>query len=1042
MPVSLQELTQCLSQTLSNDTATRIKAELHLGDLLAAPETGLALAQLVAQQNANVGLRQSAAIILRRFVNERWSPALPKWKGTSAPVELKAQTRQIVFQCLSDPQSKIRSLCAQILTTIASADWPDEWPDLLDALIALLSSNSPASVHGSMQVLAEFIKSDLTEDQILPILRQLLPILLNILGAPQQHSVLTRARAVSVFKTCVETLFMVKQEHPQAVKEAAASILPAWLEAFKYLLNIDPRQDVEGTPNWDGIALRIQIYKALDTIHVPFSKQLLPYINDLLTVSLNHLTLLYPTFVHYYLMGEEPVPLPSENEATELTQLFCAIMDLVSVMTRMGRSKKWFDGGNARALVIAMFNWIQITKEDEEEWANNANAFVANEAEEALSFSVRVSGLDMLAALIEEFQPVAMRTIQQAIQEITRTSNEARDAGNPDWWRPLEAMLAAVGSQAEDVLEWIEDQESAGHPSPMDIEPLLTNVVPNLLGLADCPFLQGRAFVFASQYTKVLPTQLAGQYLEATVHVLEASDAGVPIKISALRAVQNFCKEIDDALLEPVAPRIVKAIGPFLSVTTEDTLSLVLEALDVVVKIGDGKWMTTDLASSLVDAILDIWMKNNRDPIFISLLTEILASLALSPAPAVYATVVKKALPPLCNAIMASTAREPWIAGTAIDLVSSLIQGAPASGLGDGFINILAPSLFLALRTVEDRDVIQNGTACITLIIRKDYPQLKAWTDPTSGQSGLECVLAVLAQQLKSNDESGGLVVGDLIIHLFRRAGESVLPVLPDLLKAMLARMTQAKTASFIQSLVIPFAFLIYNQRDTMLAMLESMDIQGRSGLDILLQTWCENEETFQGFWAQRISTLALCSLYISERPSLQKITVKGDLIIKPETRNVIMTRSRTKQMPTEFTRIPFPVKALKLLLRDLQTGGESATRRINLEDVESDDGESEWLEESMTTVKEKFPDLKDEELMYLSDVLSAPTGLPFDNDDTLEASDDDDLKNDPVSQMDMRGHLLTFFRECAAHNTNNFSAAIDQLTPEEVMVVGQVVGH
>ncbi len=45
-------------------------------------------------------------------------------------------------------------------------------------------------------------------------------------------------------------------------------------------------------------------------------------------------------------------------------------------------------------------------------------------------------------------------------------------------------MLAAVGSQAEDVLEWIEDQESAGHPSPMDIEPLLTNVVPNLLGLA------------------------------------------------------------------------------------------------------------------------------------------------------------------------------------------------------------------------------------------------------------------------------------------------------------------------------------------------------------------------------------------------------------------------------------------------------------------------------------------------------------------------------------------------------------------------------
>ena len=54
---------------------------------------------------------------------------------------------------------------------------------------------------------------------------------------------------------------MVKQEHPQAVKEAAQSILPAWLDAFKFLLNINPTQDIDGTPNWDGVALRIQIFK-------------------------------------------------------------------------------------------------------------------------------------------------------------------------------------------------------------------------------------------------------------------------------------------------------------------------------------------------------------------------------------------------------------------------------------------------------------------------------------------------------------------------------------------------------------------------------------------------------------------------------------------------------------------------------------------------------------------------------------------------------------------------------------------------------------
>lgn len=51
--------------------------------------------------------------------------------------------------------------------------------------MGLLASGSPDSVYGAMQVFTEFIKTDLTEDQILPVLRQLLPVLLNIVGAAQ-----------------------------------------------------------------------------------------------------------------------------------------------------------------------------------------------------------------------------------------------------------------------------------------------------------------------------------------------------------------------------------------------------------------------------------------------------------------------------------------------------------------------------------------------------------------------------------------------------------------------------------------------------------------------------------------------------------------------------------------------------------------------------------------------------------------------------------------------------------------------------------------
>ncbi|KAI0673956.1 ARM repeat-containing protein [Trametes maxima] len=1019
------EIAQCLSATLSTDPNARIAAELKLSGLLKAPEAGLALSHLVLASDVELSLRQSAAIILRKYVTEHWSPYFPQFKGSAPTPEVKAQVRQAVFQGLSDPIRKIRSLCAHTLSSVANCDWPDEYPDLLSSLIGLLSSLSPDSVHGAMQVFTEFIKSDLTEDQLLPVLRQLLPVLLNILGAPEQHSALTRSRTISVFRQCVESLYMVKDQYPDAVKEAVATVLPVWLDAFKTLLNVDPRSDVESKPNWDGLAIRVQVFKTLDTIHTSFPRALTPYLKDFLTAALNHLSALFPTFTHYYLQSSASVPRSSEDETIELTHLACPLLDFVSSAGRSGKAKDWFEGDNLAGLVSGVFSWVQMTGEDEEEWANNANAFVAQESDDTLSYSVRMAGFDLLSVLVERNPVATVHVFQSTTQRIISESEQARNAGGQDWWRALEAALAAVGSQSEDVLDVIEDERDSGRGKPIDIESLLINVIPNFLIISQFPFLQGRAFVFASQYAKLLPGQVAGQYLDAAVQVLEAPEAGIPVKVSAVKAIHNFCQNIDDAVAVPMAPRIAKDIGPFLPVTSEDTLTLVLETLAAVVQIDDGKWITEVLARDIVVAVLDVWMKNNKDPIFISILTDVLES--LSSAPNVYQTVVRQALPTLCNAIMSSTAVDSWIASAAIDLVSSLVSGAPESGLGEGFFAMLAPSLFSTLRATEDRDVIQNGISCLTLVVRKDVNQLISWSDPAAGQSGLDGVLQVIAKQLQSEDESGGLVIGDLIIHLLRRAGEAVLPVLPQLLQAMVTRMQTAKTATFLQSLIIPFAFLIHNQRDTVLSLLEGMNIDGRSGLDIFIQTWCENAETFQGFWPTRISALALCSLFASERPSLQTLIVKGDIVVKPETKNV----------PTEFTSVPFPVKALKLLLHELQSGGEAASMGFSATDVaelDSDDGDEEWTEE-----EKLHQGFKADEFAFLSDMLG-PRGTAFDNDDALEENDDEDLKNDPVSTMDIQAHLLAFFKECATRNTGNFSAVVQQLNPDEVLVIRKVV--
>ena len=272
--------------------------------------------------------------------------------------------RSAVFHALSDTSSKIRSVAANVLSLIANSDWPDHYPDLLDHLLALLSSPSPDAVHGAMQVFTEFIKDDLTEDQILPVLRQLLPVLISVLGNPQQHSALTRARAISVFQQCLSALYMVKEQHPKAIKEAVDAVLPQWIDVFKVLLERDPAEDIASESNWDALLVRIQVFKTLDTIQTIFNRFLKSHLNGLLDVALRHLQILLPAFQMYYLNPSASPPMFVEDENISLSRLACPIIDFTSSAARSSAARSWFEPTHLEPLISTIFRWVQMTGAD------------------------------------------------------------------------------------------------------------------------------------------------------------------------------------------------------------------------------------------------------------------------------------------------------------------------------------------------------------------------------------------------------------------------------------------------------------------------------------------------------------------------------------------------------------------------------------------------------------------------------------------------------------------------------------------------------
>ena len=47
----------------------------------------------------------------------------------------------------------MRATIAYVISSIASWDWPDDWPELFDILMSALASSDTDAVHGSMRVL-------------------------------------------------------------------------------------------------------------------------------------------------------------------------------------------------------------------------------------------------------------------------------------------------------------------------------------------------------------------------------------------------------------------------------------------------------------------------------------------------------------------------------------------------------------------------------------------------------------------------------------------------------------------------------------------------------------------------------------------------------------------------------------------------------------------------------------------------------------------------------------------------------------------------
>ncbi|CAG8628530.1 5148_t:CDS:10, partial [Ambispora leptoticha] len=747
-----QTVYETLTRVLSTDPNLRVSAEIRLKDLEKLP-----------------------ALNLKKYVASHWSPKAEQFTEPEPDEKTKSIVREMIFNGLSDPISKIRVVSAYVVSRIAQNDWPDAWPNLMNLLISLLKTGSPNHVHGAMRVLTEFVDQEVTENQFSQIAPIMFPELFRILHSDELYSFKTRARAVAIFKHCLEILVMLKEEHPEATESFITPILPQWLQLFVNILK--KRTAGDEKLEYEEYGLKLEITKCVNFSTHNYPKLVSPHLISLLEAIWTDLS----KYVRQ--LSDSTDYYESDGEPIGFEHLLYAQFEFIGLCIRKKTTQTIFIGNNGEATLLKEIIWIiisymQMTQDQVETWLNDSNQFVEEDDEDTIKFTIRVSAEELLQILLDKFPELAFQALQEATQKHIEASHKARVAGDPAWWKIQEACLKAIGFISEELITAVQEKDNKVN---FDIAGLFNNVVLALLSMNEQPFLQGRAFVFISQFASILPVEHASNYIEATVTALQQNGA-IPLQVSALKALQNFCRHMKRQYVAPYQGKIIECVTSLLKSTSEDTLILSLETLEASVKIDNEK--TAQYEHIIGPLIIEVWSSHANATIVD--LFELLAS-----NQTMNISFQARALPSLANAI--TNPANPDLTASAIDLIKTLVK-ASSSPLPDGYIQHIFPPLMHLLLTTEDRDILQAKWRRMPQILRHER------LHEACSVTGLDYIIELIAKLLQpSESESAALFLGELIIKLIQKAGDLILAVLPDLLKAVATRLETAQTPTFIQ---------------------------------------------------------------------------------------------------------------------------------------------------------------------------------------------------------------------------------------------------
>ncbi|CAB4263643.1 unnamed protein product [Prunus armeniaca] len=562
--MDLPGLAVILQAALSPNPDERKAAEQSLNQFQYTPQHLVRLLQIIVDGNCDMAVRQVGSIHFKNFIAKNWSPLDPDEQQKISQSD-KDVVRDHILVFVTQVPPLLRVQLGECLKTIIHADYPEQWPHLLDWVKHNLQDQQ---VYGALFVLRilsrkyEF-KSDEERTPVYRIVEETFPPLLNIFSRLVQIPNPTLEVADLIKLICKIFWSSIYLEIPKQLFDA--NVFNAWMMLF---LNILERPvPLEGQPSdpelrkaWGWWKVKKWTVHILNRLYTRFGDLKLQnpenrafaqmfqknYAGKILEC---HLNLLNVIRTGGYL-PDRVINLVLISR--RIACIICCNLDLMFFFLRLFFPLMCFND-----------NDLKLWDEDPHEYVRKGYDIIED------LYSPRTASMDFVSELVRKRGKENLHKFIQFIVEIFKRYDEAPVEYKP--YRQKDGALLAIGALC--------DRLKQTEPYKSELERMLVqHVFPEFS--SPVGHLRAKAAWVAGQYAHINFSD-SNNFRKALHSVVAGMrDPELPVRVDSVFALRSFveaCRDLNE--IRPILPQLLDEFFKLMNEVENEDLVFTLETI-------------------------------------------------------------------------------------------------------------------------------------------------------------------------------------------------------------------------------------------------------------------------------------------------------------------------------------------------------------------------------------------------------------------------------------------------------------------------------